>query len=67
MFNPAYNRRPPVLWRVARGQYEPYDSRRHGEVVPGGAEISEADAEDAVEAAQDFILEQYLEEFLHSN
>lgn len=31
------------------------------------SEVVEETAEDPVEAAQDFILEQYLEEFLHSN
>jgi hypothetical protein len=66
IYKPAYNRRPPILWRVARGQYEPYDSRRHGEVRAAISEVEEG-AEDPVEAAQDFILEQYLEEFLHSN
>ena len=64
IFNPAFNRRRPVLWRVARGQYEPYDERRHGEVVAGNLEAAEASAADSVEAVQEFVLEQYLEEFL---
>lgn len=67
IFNPAFNRRRPVLWRVARGQYEPYDERRHGEVVAGNLEAAEASAADSVEAVQEFVLEQYLEEFLFSN
>lgn len=67
IFNPAFNGRRPVLWRVARGQYEPYDERRHGEVVTESLEAAEASANDSVEAVQEFVLEQYLEEFLFSN
>lgn len=67
IFNAAFNRRRPVLWRVARGQYEPYDERRHGEVVLSDLEAAEASAADSVDAVQEFVLEQYLEEFLFSN
>lgn len=58
IFNPAFNRRRPVLWRVARGQYGPYDERRHGEVVAASLEAAEASAADSVEAVQEFVLEQ---------
>jgi hypothetical protein len=29
--NPVFNKRPPVLWSVGWGEYEPYDPDRHGE------------------------------------
>ena len=67
LFNPAYNRRRPVLWRVTRGQYEPYDERRHGPIVMEDREAAEASIADSVDAVQEFVLEQYLEDFLHSN
>jgi len=65
LFNPTYNRRPPILWRVARGVYEPYDPDRHGEIVPPDARDGTTD--DVVDAAQEFLLEQYLEQFLSDN
>lgn len=62
----TYSTRAPVLMRVERGIYEPYDKRRHGEVTGVGSVVTD-EAEDAVEAVQEFVLEQYLEEFLAAN
>lgn len=62
----TYSARPPVLMRVERGVYEPYDAGRHADIA-GGAETGTQEPEDAVEAVQEFVLEQYLEEFLAGN
>ena len=66
LVHPTFSRRPPILWRVGRGTYEPYDPRRHGAVPTVGSHVDE-EPEDAVDAVQEFVLEQYLEEFLASN
>jgi hypothetical protein len=68
LFNDTYNRRPPILWRVSRGVYEPYDREKHGDIATpnAGFELLD-DAEEAIETAQEFFLEQYLEEFLFDN
>ena len=65
LVHPIFSRRPPILWRVSRGTYEPYDPRRHSGVT--AALHVAAEPEDAVDAVQEFVLEQYLEEFLFSN
>jgi hypothetical protein len=66
LVHPTFSRRPPILWRVGRGTYEPYDARRHGPVPTVGSGVDE-EPEDPVDAAQEFVLEQYLEDFLSSN
>jgi hypothetical protein len=66
LVHPTFSRRPPILWRVGRGTYEPYDPRRHGAVTTMCSQVDE-EPEDAVDAVQEFVLEQYLEEFLSSN
>jgi hypothetical protein len=66
LVHPTFSRRPPVLWRIGRGIYEPYDPRRHGVVATPGAQDADA-PEDEVDVVQEFVLEQYLEEFLYSN
>lgn len=63
LVHPTFSRRPPILWRLGRGTYEPYDPRRHGPVSTVGPDVEE-EPEDAVDAAQEFVLEQYLEDFL---
>lgn len=64
--HPTYGTRPPVLMRVERGVYEPYDADRHGDIAGVSDSVTQG-AEDSVEAVQEFVLEQYLEEFLAGN
>ena len=44
--HPAYSKRPPLLWSVGWGRYEPYDRDRHGEPR----------ADDEAAEAEDYIL-----------
>lgn len=65
--HPTYSNRPPVLMRVERGVYEPYDESHQADIVGSGAETSTPESDDPMDDVQEFVLEQYLEEFLVSN